>query len=252
MSELSEISLPLLLLIGAATGTMTGLTGASGMSVLITVLLAFGIPADQIIASTFAVAGLNALFGVVPFFKHHRPTRNDLLYFILPASVGAVVSYLAIASHLGSDSLGLALTVLMLFAGFYLAVDSGRKAETRIVLPPLAGSLFALAGGGVIGIFGGGGTVFMMLGLIILFGVPYHRALMLSLLMTIATCVPLLLAASARGSVPWSPLLVILIVSLPAALFAGRWANRVDERYIKRGLGVYLVLISLALLTGRI
>ena len=48
MQDLTEISLFVQLVLGIVTGTLTGLTGASGMSVLISVLLTLKAPAQRL------------------------------------------------------------------------------------------------------------------------------------------------------------------------------------------------------------
>jgi len=252
MEDLSEIPLYVQLALGIATGGLTGLTGASGMSVLISVLLALKTPAQQIVATTFAVAGVNATFAILPFLRENRPSKHDILSIAVPASIGGVTSFLFLARNLGGDFLGLALTGFMFLAGLHL-VTSVRKQDHQLVRTPdyLLGVLAFMAGS-LIGVFGGGGAIFITIGLVALFGYSYHQALMLSLLVTVVTCIPLIALSYVEGNFFIWPVLVILASSVPCALVAASWANRVPETTIKRLLGVYLVCISLFIFGGRL
>ncbi len=62
--------LGILLLIGLATGTLTGLTGASGMSILISALLLAGVEIRQVIGLTFVVTLANAAISLGAYWKH--------------------------------------------------------------------------------------------------------------------------------------------------------------------------------------
>ena len=123
MEDLSEIPLFVQFALGIVTGGLTGLTGASGMSVLISVLLALKTPAQQIVATTFAIAGVNATFALLPFLRRNRPAKHDILAITAPASVGGVTSFLFLARDLGGDFLGLALTGFMFLAGLHLVTS---------------------------------------------------------------------------------------------------------------------------------
>ena len=252
MEDLSEIPLFVQLALGVVTGGLTGLTGASGMSVLISVLLALKTPAQQIVATTFAIAGVNATFAVLPFLRKNRLTARDVLAIALPASLGGVTSFLFLGRNLGGDFLGLALTGFMLLAGLHLVTSVEKQDHQLVRTPAYLMCFLAFVAGGMIGVFGGGGAIFITIGLVALFGYSYHQALMLSLLVTVVTCLPLIGLSYVEGNLFIWPVLVILASSVPCALAAATWANRVPEKTIKRLLGVYLVCISLFLFGGRL
>lgn len=240
------------MILGVLTGTLTGLTGASGMSVLVSALLTLKAPAEQVIAATFAVAGGNAVFAIIPYLRKHNPDLHEYLIFALPTSLGGILSYLFIATGFSGGSLRLYLTAFMLLAGFYLSVNLKGPKKQLLDIPKRFIALIAFFSGGVIGLFGAGGTIIITLGLVILFGIQYHRALMLSLLMTIFTCVPLIVISYIKKNLMISPIIVILVTSIPCSLIAGTFANKLPENIIKRLLGVYLILISIYLLVTKI
>ena len=252
MEDLSEIPLFIQLALGIVTGGLTGLTGASGMSVLISVLLAMKTPAQQIVATTFAIAGVNATFAIFPFLRKNRPAKHDVLAIAVPASLGGVTSYLLLARDLGGDFLGLALTGFMFLAGLHLVTSVGKQDHQLVRAPAYLMSVLAFMAGGMIGVFGGGGAIFITIGLVALFGYSYHHALMLSLLVTVVTCAPLIGLSYVEGNLSIWPVLIILASSLPCALVAATYASRVPEKTIKRLLGVYLVCISLFLFGGKL
>ena len=58
-----------MILIGALTGVLTGLTGASGMSVLISGLLLAGLDVREVIGLSFAVTFCNTLVATPPYLE---------------------------------------------------------------------------------------------------------------------------------------------------------------------------------------
>lgn len=252
MHDLSEFSLLVQIMLGVITGTLTGLTGASGMSVLISVLLTLKAPAEQIIATTFAIAGVNAVSGIMPYLRNHKPTFYEYGVFAVPVGLGGVAGYFYIATEVSGNALGLWLTGFMLMAGIYMTASAKRQNRQLLHIPKMFISVLSFLAGGIIGIFGGGGTIFITLGLVVLFGIQYRRALTLSLLMTIFACIPLIALSYMEGNLVIQPILVILASSIPCALIASTWANKVPERIIKRLLGVYLIGISLYLFASKV
>lgn len=252
MQDLNEFSLLVQIILGVVTGTLTGLTGASGMSVLISVLLTLKTPAEQIIATTFAVAGTNASFAIMPYLRKHKPSLHERAVFALPASFGGMASYALIATEVSGNFLGLCLTGFMLMAGIFLTVSAKHQNKQLLHIPKIFVGVLSFLAGGIIGLFGGGGAIFITLGLVVLFGIQYHRALMLSLLITVFTCVPLIALSYAQDNLAIQPVLVIVASSIPCAIITATWANKVPEKIIKRLLGIYLICISIYLLASRI
>ncbi len=222
------------------------------MSVLVSVLLALKASPVQVIATTFAVAGGNASFAVVPYIRKHTPTLHEYSVFAVPASLGGAFSYLFVATEVSGNFLGLCLTSFMLIAGIYLTASVKKQSKQLLRIPRVFIALLSFLSGGVIGIFGGGGTIIITLALVILFGIQYHRALMLSLLMTIFTCTPLIALSYLKKNLVIGPIVVILVSSVPCALIAGALANKLPEKAIKRLLGVYLIGISIYLFATKL
>ena len=79
-----------LIMIGLATGTLTGLTGASGMSILISALLLAGIEIREVIGLTFVITLVNAGIALSSYWRHDRVDVRCRLFVALPA-MGAVL-----------------------------------------------------------------------------------------------------------------------------------------------------------------
>ena len=77
-----------LIAIGLVTGLLTGLTGASGMSVLISALLLIGMDVRDVIGLTFAVTLVNAVGAIGPYIRREQWDKQLVLAIGLPAVAG--------------------------------------------------------------------------------------------------------------------------------------------------------------------
>ena len=80
------------LAVGAATGIVTGLTGA-GMSVFISSLLLMGFPIREVIGLSFAVTLANAATAAIPYAKKGNIPPVPAIVMSLSAAVMVVPGY---------------------------------------------------------------------------------------------------------------------------------------------------------------
>jgi uncharacterized membrane protein YfcA len=241
--------LPLLMQIavGAATGTVTGLTGASGMAFLASSLLVMGLDAKQVIAATFLLTSVNALAALLPRLRHESITRADGLFIIAPSVAGGLVGF-ALAGRVHSAVLEQGLVVLMFGAGLVFLVRGKATPRPEARLSHGLAAPVAFFAGLFIGGFGGGGTVLMALLLVTVFGFGMQKALTLSFAVAVAVCLPLAALSYANGTLLLSATLVILLAALPCAVGAGILSQRIPDGVTRKLLGAYLVLTSVYML----
>ncbi len=241
----------LLALIGAATGTLTGLTGASGMSILVSGLLLTGMEVREVIGLTFIVTLVNSVMAVPAYW------RKDNIDLKTAACLAVTAAALIPIGHsLGGLVRSELLTIAMLIGLFCLGVkislsELSRSSEDGPVqetmnASPRAVYLIGLGAilGLVMGMMGGGGSVFIATGLILLFKVPVRVAIGTSVLVMGIAAIPGTILHLDAGTLDWKMATAVLLASIPSSILASWLANRISERTIQRTLGIYLLGIS--------
>lgn len=240
----SQMSL-LLFGIGIATGLLTGLTGASGMSVLISGLLLAGVGIREVIGLTFLVTLANSSAALPRYWR-----EGNIDWFacrwILPAAVPMViVGHLIGSSTPGQWLRTIMIASLMLIGTRFLCnpndPPSRQQPLRKSVWAPVS---FGAVIGVVMGLMGGGGGVFIAAFLMLAMGVPTRQAVGSSILIMGATAAPGLLMHGMSRTAPWGYGMLILIASTIASWCGAAMASRTHPTIVKRLLGVYLVVIS--------
>lgn len=242
----------LLILIGVATGVLTGLTGASGMSILISGLLLAGLEIREVIALTFVVTLANSFVALPVYWKNNNIDKRTAVALAVPAALIVPIGHL-----IGGSINHTLLTSAMLCGLFYLGLKfifsrrpkgSGAKPVGSEIAPRTSwliclGSFLGL----VMGVMGGGGSVFIAAGLIILFKTPVHRAVGTSIFVMGFTAISGSLLHITSGTLNPSMAAVVLLASVPTSVAASRLANRFSETRIQKLLGIYLLGITAVL-----
>ncbi|MFT5130108.1 MAG: putative membrane protein YfcA [Rhodothermales bacterium] len=240
-----------LILIGLVTGVLTGLTGASGMSVLISALLLIGMDVHDVVGLTFTVTLANALGAMGPYIRRNQWDKRLVLAVGLPAVAGVFVGNAA-GHSVPSQGLTAVMSVALLAVGLRFLLQK-KKAEGSAPFPAVRGGLPALIAMGmligvVMGIMGGGGSIFITLALVLAFRYPLRVALGSSIMIMAIAAVPGILLNLQQAHLDLSHAAQLVIPGGIAALLASRVANRIAELTVYRILGVYLVVVSIVLL----
>ena len=236
-----------------ATGILTGLTGASGVSILISGLLLAGVDIREIIALTFVVTLANGIASSIPYY------RGGLVDHRLVSTVGlsaAVAVYPGFwMSHFVPDSiLKWGILAGLLVAGLKLLWKPATQKQekqtsdqaTQYSLPQeiAAGLAFGIA----MGISGGGGGIFIAVVLILFFKKNAKPAIGTSIVIMALSAIPGCLLHASQANINWSIAAVVIPVSFVVAFLAARIGRKIPEAYVKRGVGLYLVAIFLIML----
>lgn len=241
----------MLIVIGLATGVLTGLTGASGMSILISALLLAGIEIRQVIGLTFVITLVNAAISLGAYWKHgHVDARSGVL--VAAPAIGAVMLGHAFSRSVEPGSLTGVMVVCLFLVGVKFLVasnDEGQAAVATVERPHFAWLLLmGCVAGFAMGIMGGGGAVFIGAALILLFKMEAKTAIGTSILIMGLAAIPGVISHWFSETIEVSYAAAILASSIPAAFAASWFANRIPTPLVKRLLGVYLVIISTLLL----
>lgn len=201
-------SLLLMLGIGLLTGVTTGLTGATGVVVvvpLLTMLLGFSI--YEAIGTSLLVDVVASLAISLTYLKHGNVVKSGA-WIALGSIAGAQIGAL-IATQLPEGGLTAGFGIGMIVMGIILWRRGNRPPASRgneqDVVPPHSLGQIAKAialgfGIGVVsGITGAGGGIMILFVLILVLKFPLHKAIGTSTLIMAITACPAQLATACRG-----------------------------------------------------
>lgn len=241
----------LLIIIGIVTGTLTGLTGASGMSVLISGLLLIGTPIREVIGLSFVVTMANSTIAAIPYGRKGNIPFPPAIIMSIAAGATVFGGY-RFSFSLPQGSLSWVIIFGLGSAGVKLTYFN-RQPSVRSEKRPLRFSpwLLIIPGaviGFVMGILGGGGGLFISLVLLFIFRMPTHHALGVSLVVMAVAAIPGITLYGKGGFISIASASIIIVPSTICSFFAARIANKLSDALIKRLLGIYLHIMTVLLI----
>lgn len=225
------------------------------MSVLISGLLLAGLDIREVIGLTFAVTFCNAVAAVGPYLKKKEWVPRVTWAVGLPAVAAVFVGH-ALGRSAPSGLLSGIVMSALLFAGIrFLTRKKSVAGEAPSV--PREVPVWLLNGVGIVlgiimGVMGGGGSIFISLLLVFGCRLPVRVALGSSIMIMGLAAVPGMVLNFRADQLDLRSAMLLIGPSMVASYFVSRWAHRLPERGLERVLGVYLVLISLVLFYTRI
>ena len=242
---------------GLLAGFLTGLLGVGGGAVMVPLLYQIGLymGADSKTAFVSAVATSLTVIIFTGAFAARIHYRNGLLEIPLLAWTGLGT---VIGGVVGSNILIAADDEIVRFAfGVFLWTLAATMflppTQPKAHLAPVSykaglvvtGVLMAMSAA----LFGIGGTTLVVPALVLLFGVPIHRAIATATALIVLTALvgasAYLIHGEAQDQAFVDPLAVVLL--LPGALLATRFAIKVAMRFSRQRLRFAMVLLQLAI-----
>ena len=238
-------------IIALTTGTLTGLTGASGMSLLISGLMLLGVDIREIIALTFPVTLANSVSSAIPYYRRGLIDGRVAITVSAGAFAGVLAGYY-MGERIPPAALKFVMLAALSFAGWKLASSSRQTRPETAADTGQASSGLLFAGGvlagGVMGIMGGGGGMFIAIVLMFAFAMPAKSAVATSIVVMATAAAPGFALHSMDGRMRWDLVAFILPVSTVAAFASARWGRDLPDQRIKRLLGWLLLVIVVVLL----
>ena len=247
--------------IGLLTGSVVGLTGASGVVVvvpLLTVLLGFSMHAA--IGTSLFVDVITPLFVAWSYYKNGNVDIKSGLWLALGAIVGAQVGSLVANQSLSGGQMGAGFIVMI----FIMAIAMWRKsmlpAKPRVdvekIQPLTPKTILASIGiglllGGMSGMVGAGGGMAFLLVLILVLKFPIHKAIGTSSLIMAMTAASGTIGYAIHGNVNFLSGLLVGIGSIIGGLLTSSLANKVSEKTLEKLVsGVFVFLGVLMIFTS--
>ena len=248
--------------IGLLTGSVVGLTGASGVVVvvpLLTVLLGFSM--HSAIGTSLFVDVITPLFVAWSYYKNGNVNIKSGLWLALGAIVGAQIGSLLANQSLSGGQMGVGFIVMI----FIMAIAMWRKsmlpskprmeAENTQPLTPktvLVSLGIELLLGGMSGMVGAGGGMAFLLVLILVLKYPIHKAIGTSSLIMSLTAASGTIGYAIHGNVNFLSGLAVAVGSIIGGLLTSRLANKVSEKTLEKLVsGVFVCLGVLMIFTSR-
>jgi uncharacterized membrane protein YfcA len=251
-----------LLLVGMGTGVMAGLFGIGGGLVIVPVLcLAFGITLQEANAVSLTALMLPVgILGVIAYWRKGLADLRSAAWIALALAAGSFGgAYLALGP--------LKQALMSVFIGFVVLMGlrmlepwtwrqrhephsaAGTGSTPAPAVVPLLG-IGALAGV-LAGLFGIGGGIVIVPALSLWQKFPHKRAVGTSLAVLLPpVTLPAVLKYHASGSLHLEWVIPVAAGLVLGSLLGARLGIKVNEKMVKRGYGVFLLLMS-ALLVVR-
>ncbi len=231
-----------------AIGVVLGVLGSGGSTLTVPVLTyLFGQPEKVAIAGSLAVVGSISFVGAMPYAARGLVAWRIVALFGVPG-MAAAWGGAWVGRHLAGSVQLLVFALVILLAATLMI--RGRKAnQARSRQPEWSVPLDGIAVGFMTGLIGVGGGFMIVPALVLLVGVPMHRAVGTSLaiivLNTAAGFYKYQGVLAARDlKLDWRILGVIIAIGIVGSLIGNVVGTRVPQAKLKRAFGVFLVVMG--------
>jgi uncharacterized protein len=244
----------LILLVGCFSGMVTGLTGASGVMVVVPLIsILFRFPIHEAIGTSLVVDVLTSLVISATYFKNQnialKPAALVALSSVGMAQIGARFSDKI--PEVGLDS-GFAFALIVLALIIWRTgikrgdapVDPFDLSDNKSPMWRLLLSVLLAGGSGFMtGFIGAGGGTNILLILLFVNRFPMHKALGTSILIMSFTALSGVIGHASFGNVNLMTGITLALSAIPTGIYCARFTSKISERSLSRLMGaVYLIL----------
>lgn len=233
-------------------GLSLGLLGSGGSVLTVPVLVYLVGQEEKVaIAGSLFVVGSIALAGSLPYVRHRMVDWHNVVFFGVPGMAGTWIGAAASAWIPGPVQL-LAFSAVMIVAAFMMLRPAGQPSATpgeRRVARVAADGLVV---GAITGIVGVGGGFLIVPALVLLGGLPVHRAIATSLvviaLKSFSGFLKYVDVLSDHGlALDWRVLLAVTGFGVGGSYVGTRLARRLPQAALRRTFGAVLILMAIAI-----
>jgi uncharacterized membrane protein YfcA len=229
-------------------GLSLGLLGSGGSILTVPILVyVIGESPKQAVAASLAIVGVIALAGAASYARKRLVEWRFVVYFGLP---GILATYAgAWLSHLVSGAVQLIVFAVIMGLASFTMLRRGRAAGDAQPQRHFAWLLAAGVGVGLItGFVGVGGGFLFVPALVILGGLPMHRAVGTSLAVIALNSASGFVGhyvqlAAARIDIPWTEIATFAVIGTAGSLVGHALGSRFAHTSLRRAFGVLLVVM---------
>ncbi|WP_285731880.1 sulfite exporter TauE/SafE family protein [Nocardiopsis sp. ATB16-24] len=249
-----EFQLILVVVLAVVVGIALGLLGGGG-SILMVPLLTYvaGMQPKEAIAASLLVVGVTSLTGALTHARAGNVRWRTGLIFGAAGMVGAFIGGLA-GGHLPGTLLMIAFALMMvataatMIRGRKKPSTGGGEAQGE-GLPLKRIVLDGLVVGAVTGLVGAGGGFLVVPALVLLGGLAMPAAVGTSLLVITMKSFAGLVGYLTTVSLDWALVAMVTSAAVAGSLVGVRLASRVPETALRKGFGVFVLLMGVLVLT---
>ncbi|AWR93278.1 sulfite exporter TauE/SafE family protein [Acidianus brierleyi] len=244
------IPIYILIIIGIAVGALTGITGSSGVLIVVPALSYLGLSFEQSIGSSLLVDVITTLSVVFVYFKHENVDLKISMILGIGAIVGAQIGS-AIAFITPEEGLESVFTIFTAYMA-YVSFKRSRNPKLNIkrmnlktasyVVAPILSLLIGI----VTGTLGASGGIMFIAVMMLLFSIDVKRMIGTATLAMLLSAISGATAYSFAGKVDMIASLTIGITALISGYFFARLANKMRPSTIYIFLGSVFVITSIS------
>ena len=255
---ISIASIITMLLIGLITGISTGLTGASGVAIVVPLLTLFlGFSIHAAIGTSLIVDVVASLAVVYTYSRHGNIEIRSGIWVLLGSVTGAQFGAL-IASNLPETGLEVGFGIGMIVMGIVIWLRSRKTSSQdarstngsngKLTLAQIIKALLIGAGIGLMtGIMGAGGGMMILFALIFILKFPLHKAIGTSTLIMAITALSGAAGYALHGEIDIVSGILVGIGAIFGGVVSARLANTFSEQKLARVAGGFFVTLGIAM-----
>ena len=242
------VTWPLVALVGAAVGVLTGFFGVGGSAVATPLLSMLGVPALHAVASPLPATIPASVAAAVPYVRSGQ-ARPRVAAWTLVGGVPATLLGAWLSHLVGGQALLVASGLVLVLVGIRLlqvpleqsvAAGAERRRNRALLVATSAGvGLFT-------GLLANGGGFLLVPMYVLAFGLSMRQAAGTSLVAVVVLALPTLAAHVALGHVDWSVAAAFALGSVPASALSGQLAQRAAGPTVRRAFGGVLIASGVA------
>ncbi|HNT24987.1 MAG TPA: sulfite exporter TauE/SafE family protein [Anaerolineales bacterium] len=243
--------------IGLVTGVVVGLTGASGMIVVIPLLtMLLGFPIHVAVGTSLFMDIITPLPVAWSYYRNGNVNLKSGLWLAVGALLGAQAGARIANTSISGDLMSKGFVFLVFAIAISMWIKSTRP-ERKISGAPLAAMTnkkrFITFGIGLVlgiisGLSGAGGGVMFLLVLLLVLKFPTHMAIGTSTLIMAFTAFSGTLGYALHGNVDFPSGLVIAVGSIIGGLLSANFANKVSEKRLNRAVGSVFACLGIVMI----
>ena len=233
-------------------GISLGLLGSGGSILTVPVLIYIvGEPEKLAIAESLGIVASISLFGAIPYAWRKEVDWKSVLYFGVPAMGGTYVGA-DISQYMSGNTQLIIFAIVMLFAAFLMVKNNPRIEKKRKEVGTVTKGVLLVEGvvvGIVTGLVGVGGGFLIIPALVLVGGLNMRIAVGTSLFIIAAKSSLgfykyLDVMRAAKLDINWELLGVFTVIGILGSFVGGRLSRKVPQKTLKRGFGVFLILMG--------
>lgn len=251
----------LILLVGIVAGNITGIIGASGVSVVVPAIVLLGYSPSKAIGASLFVDTIASLIVSWTYYQHKNLVVKQGIWIAVGSVAGAQVGSLLspIIPEIGLNS---AFSVFLLLSagifwirgkyGLVLTAKASRKYEKIIGFlqrkARIFGLLLGLLTGITSGILGTGGGVMILLILVIIMRFSMHEGIGTSTLIMAFTAGSAAIGHWVTGDLPFDIAVAGSVGTIVGGRLAAKYANKVSEKVLCMAATIVFVGLAIAMI----